>query len=181
MTAAENPSTIWPHLAGLTPELRQHVRCYPQEYRGQRWYILHDESNGKHLRFNQQAYEFIGRLDGKRTVESIWEELSPLDNDTDKEDMTQDDIVLLLSRLLTMNLLRSELPFDVEKSLEQYLQEKRMRRKSALKNPMAIRIPLLDPDRFLNRFIPWLRPLFSPVGMLLWFIVVVLAILRLRP
>jgi putative peptide zinc metalloprotease protein len=177
MTAAENPPTIWPHLAGLTPELRQHVRCYPQEYRGQRWYILHDESNGKHLRFNQQAYEFIGRLDGKRTVESIWEELSPLDNDTEKEEMTQDDVVLLLSRLLTMNILRSELPFDVEKSLEQYLQEKRMRRKSAFMNPMAIRIPLLDPDRFLNRFIPWLRPLFSPVGMLLWLFVVILAIL----
>ena len=39
-------------------------------------------------------------------------------------------------------------------------------------SPLAIRLPLLDPDRMLDRWSPWYRPLFGPFGLLLWLAVV---------
>src|SRR3546814_5493240 len=37
-----------------------------------------------------------------------------------------------------------------------------------LKSPMSLRIPLVDPDAFLTRTIPWVRLLFGWFGLLLW-------------
>src|SRR6185436_13438813 len=39
-------------------------------------------------------------------------------------------------------------------------------------SPLAIKFPLLDPDRLLDRWLPWYRPLFGPFGLLLWLTVV---------
>ena len=41
--------------------------------------MLRDESNGRHLRFNALAYEFIGRLDGDLSVQEIWDRLAGTD------------------------------------------------------------------------------------------------------
>jgi putative peptide zinc metalloprotease protein len=37
---------------------------------------------------------------------------------------------------------------------------------------LAIKFPLLDPDRLLERWLPWYRPLFGPFGALVWLCVV---------
>ncbi|MEJ0068151.1 MAG: hypothetical protein WDO24_04820 [Pseudomonadota bacterium] len=39
---------------------------------------------------------------------------------------------------------------------------------AVIKSPMAVRIPLLDPDRFLEHTMPFVRPLFSVPGFALW-------------
>ena len=41
-----------------------------------------------------------------------------------------------------------------------------------IKNPLALRFPLLDPDRFLNATLPAIRPLFGIAGLVGWFILV---------
>jgi len=46
----------WPLIAELRPQLRQHIKTCPQRYRGERWYVLRDESSGRYLRFNTLAY-----------------------------------------------------------------------------------------------------------------------------
>ncbi|MEE8586769.1 MAG: HlyD family efflux transporter periplasmic adaptor subunit, partial [Acidobacteriota bacterium] len=40
--------------------------------------------------------------------------------------------------------------------------------KGLMLNPMFVRIPLIDPDRFLCRWLPYVRPFFSWWGALLW-------------
>ncbi|HEX6244241.1 MAG TPA: hypothetical protein VFZ61_25165, partial [Polyangiales bacterium] len=37
-----------------------------------------------------------------------------------------------------------------------------------LLSPLAIKIPLYDPDRMLERALPWIQPLFGRFGLLLW-------------
>jgi putative peptide zinc metalloprotease protein len=44
-------------------------------------------------------------------------------------------------------------------------------------NPFAIKVPLLDPERFLERTLPYVRPLIGWFGVVLWFAVVVPALL----
>jgi putative peptide zinc metalloprotease protein len=41
-----------------------------------------------------------------------------------------------------------------------------------LRNPLSMRIPLWDPDRFLQRTLPYVAPLFGRAGALLWLLVV---------
>src|SRR5262249_24211022 len=48
--------------------------------------------------------------------------------------------------------------------------------RARLLNIMFFRIPLLDPDRFLVSALPVVKHLLSPVGIVLWFIVVGLGI-----
>jgi putative peptide zinc metalloprotease protein len=45
-----------------------------------------------------------------------------------------------------------------------------------IKNPLALRFPLLDPDRFLSATLPAIRPLFGIVGLACWFILVMAGI-----
>ncbi|MDP4549223.1 hypothetical protein [Marinobacter sp. MDS2] len=171
MTAAsQNPN--WPLLASLCPRLRKHVRTYPRQYRGERWYLLRDQVSGRHLRFNASAYEFIGRLDGEHSVEEIF---SKTHATLGEDAPSQDDIVLILTQLFAMDLLRSELPSDAKEFFSRFQNERRIRKQRAVMNPLAIRIPLLDPDAILNRFLPWVRPAFSPMGAAVWLLVVGLA------
>ena len=164
----------WQVVAQLRPQLRQHVRTYPQIFRSQRWYVLHDESNGRNLRFNATAYAFIGRLDGNFSVQQIWQQLATADAEPA---LQQDEVLLILTQLFAIDALQSGLPIDAMEFFKRYQHERRLRRKRAVMNPLAIRVPLLDPDALLNRLLPWVRPLFSTSAALLWLLLVGLATL----
>ncbi|WP_148312711.1 DUF1152 domain-containing protein [Marinobacter similis] len=146
--ASLNPH--WPLLAKLRPKLRKHVTTHSQQYRGERWYLLRDQSSNRHMRFSAPAYEFIGRLDGELTVEEIYHKVEQI---LGEDSLTQDEIVLILTQLFAMDLLRSELPTEAKEFFNRFQNERRLRRQRAVVNPLSIRIPLLDPDAILNRFI----------------------------
>jgi putative peptide zinc metalloprotease protein len=169
-----SPSRHWQKVADLHPQLQPHVDIYPQDYRGERWYILRDASNGRHLRFNAAAYQFIGRLDGVRSVRQIWEQLAALETAPALE---QDDIVLILTQLFSLHALKSGLPVDALDFFKRYQHERHLRYRRAAMNPLSIRLPLFDPDRLLTRLLPLLRPLFSRTAVLIWLLVVGLAAL----
>jgi putative peptide zinc metalloprotease protein len=171
-TASSNPN--WTPLANLRPKLRKHVCTFPQQYRGERWFILRDQSSGRHLRFNESAYEFIGRLDGKYSVEEIYHKVLIVLGD---DAPNQDEVVLILSQLFAMDLLKSELPTEAKEFFNRSQHQRRLNKQRAIMNPLAIRIPLMDPDTFLNRFMPWIRPLLSRTGAAVWLLTVALACL----
>ena len=163
----QNPN--WPLIAQLRPQLRQHISTYPQVYRGERWYTLHDETSGRYLRFNKQAYALIGRLDGDLTVQEVCDQM---DTALGEETLTQDEVVMILSQLSAIDALRSDLPADARELFKRFQHDRRIRRQRAIMSPLSIRVPLLDPDRLLNRLMPWVRPMFSRVGAILWLLVV---------
>lgn len=169
-TASLNPN--WPILAKLRPRLRKHVKTHSQQYRGERWYLLRDQSSNRHLRFSASAYEFVGRLDGEFSVDEIHLKVRKI---LGENSLTQDDIVLILTQLFAMDLLRSELPTEAKEFFHRFQNERRLRRQRAIMNPLSIRIPLLDPDAILNRLMPWIRPVFSRAGAIVWLLLVGLA------
>lgn len=158
----------WPLIAGLKPQLRQHIHTCPQIYRGERWYVLRDESNGRYLRFNTEAYELIGRLDGQLSVEQILSRI----NDGEEQRLTQEEAMLLLTQLSAIDALRSDLPSEARDFFKRFQHDRRLRLQRAVMNPLSIRFPLLDPDRLLNRLLPWVTPLFTRAGVLLWLLLV---------
>jgi putative peptide zinc metalloprotease protein len=164
----------WPQIAVLRPRLRQHVQTYPQTYRGERWYVLRDESSGRFLRFNSMAYEVIGRLDGEQTLQEI---LDQLQSSLGDEAPDPDEITHLVVQLFGIDALQSGLPADTRELFNRYRRERRIHWQRTLLNPLALRFPLFDPDRFISRLLPWVRPLFSGWGVGVWLLVVGMACL----
>jgi len=162
-----NPN--WSRIAKLRPQLRQHVHLYAQDYRGERWYVLSDQSSRRHLRFNSAAYAFIGRLDGDLDVESVWNKAVAAQGE---HALSQDEVIQILTQLFAVDALKSGLPAEATRFFERFQHEQHLRRKNILRNPLAIRIPLFNPDRLLNTLLPWIRPLFTRFAAFSWFGVV---------
>jgi len=164
----------WNHVSGLKPQLHKHVSVHPHDFRGSRWYILTDSARGKHLRFNDIAYEFIGRIDGDTTVEEIYTQIININNA-----LSRQDLLNILIQLFSVGALRSGLPADVEQLFTKQQNEKSANRARRWLNPLAIRIPVFDPDSFLNRTITKVKPLISIAGAVIWLIVLLLATMLL--
>ena len=167
-------STSWFNVAHLRPRLRSHVRVRRHRYRGAIWYVLDDGAAGKVHRLPRGAYLLVGRLDGTHTVEELWNRLV---DELGEEAPTQDDVITALGQLHGADLLSSDAAPD---TAELFVRQKKQRRQvwlQNLKSPMSLRFPLIDPENFLTRTMPWVRPLFSWAGMLLWLGVVIPALI----
>lgn len=157
-------SNQWYRVAGLHPRLRSQVRVTRQIYRDEVWYVLADPVSGRFHRMNAAAYAFVGRCDGRHTVDAVSEALHAHDPDAA---LTQDEIVRLLVHLNQRGLVQCEITPDVEAIFHREQQEQRRERRLAV-NPLAFRVRLGDPSALLDRFEPWLRVLFSWPLLLAW-------------
>ena len=170
-------SNSWYRVAPLRPRLRSHARLHRHRYRGEVWYLLQDPASGRVHRFTPAARTLIAAMDGARSVAEIWDlanralgERSP----------TQDQVIQLLGQLHAADLLQSDVTPDVAELFTRGEREVKVRRRAAYGNPMALRIPLWDPERFLERARPWLDLVWSRWGAAAW-LVVVLPLLFLIP
>jgi putative peptide zinc metalloprotease protein len=167
--AGKTFSESWYRVAGLKLSLHHTVRVRKQRFRGETWYVLRDPFNNQFFRLRPEAHDFVIRLRPDRTVEQVWQEC--LDRDPDHAP-GQEDVIQLLTQLYFANLLHFETPADSAKLFDRYKKRKQRELKSRLLSIMFIRIPLLDPDRFLERIMPFFRTLISPLGAVVWVAVV---------
>jgi putative peptide zinc metalloprotease protein len=166
-------STLWYRVKDLTPRLRPHVRVDRQLYRGEVWYVLHDASRASFHRFTPIANLVIGWMDGRRSVDDIWQlACDELGDDAP----TQDEVIGLLGQLHAADALQSDVPPDVLELFERGERSERQQRVGRVLSPLAIRISLFDPERLLTRSVQWVRPLFSWLGLTLWLAVVLPAL-----
>jgi putative peptide zinc metalloprotease protein len=166
----------WFRVAALRPRLRSHVRLHRHEYRGEIWHVFEDRASGRHHRFNAQAWGVIGLLDGRRSLDDIWTLLA---RDVTDATPTQADIVKLLGQLHAADLLLGDVTPDTAELFERRGKHERKKWMGRLANPIALRFPLLDPDRALGRLALLLRPLGGRALMLAWLAVVLPALLLL--
>jgi putative peptide zinc metalloprotease protein len=162
-------SPEWHRVARLRPRLRPHVKIHRHRYRGHTWYVVQDHASGRYHRFSPSAYQLAGMMDGQRTVDALWKALvEQLGDDAP----TQTSVVNLLSQLHSADLLQTDVAADPKEMLQRRGKQQRRKLIGRAGNPIAIKIPLWDPDRFLLTTLPFVRPLLSPFGALLWLLVV---------
>ena len=171
-------SNWWYRVAMRRPKLRSHARLHRHLYRGEVWYLLQDQASSRVHRFTPAARLIIALMDGRHTVEELWE----LANRHLGEDApTQDEIIQLLGQLHAADLLESDVTPDVAELFARGEREERARYFRSYANPMAIRIPLWDPDAFLNRFSGLLRVIWGRWGAAVWLAVVLPAMFLIWP
>ena len=176
--AAPLQSTLWYRVADLKPRLRSHAKLHRHHYRGEIWHLLQDPASGRVSRFGPEARSIIALMDGEHTVAAIWQ----IANRRLGEDApTQDEIIELLGQLHASDLLQSDVTPDAAELFTRGARNRRARYKRSFGNPMAVRIPLWDPDAFLNRFPRLIGLIWSRWGAALWCAVVLPAAILILP
>lgn len=162
-------SPSWYRVASLTPRLRNHAKLHRHQYRGQTWYVLQDRSNERFHRFSPAAFSFIGLMDGRRSVQEIWDLSSSRLGD---HAPTQPEVVQLLSQLHAADVLQCDISPDTAELLARYEKQRQRKWQRRLMSFFAWQFPLFDPERFLQQFAPLVRPFFSWWGAVLWCLMV---------
>ena len=162
-------SPSWYRVAPLKPRLRSHVEIHRHSYRDEVWFILQDHASGRSHRLTPAAYYLIGLMDGERSIEQLWQ----LCNErAGSEAPTQDDVIRLLGQLHAADALICDVPPDTRELFRRFQRQQRQTWRQRLWTPLAIRIPLVDPDQFLERTAFFVRPLFGWAGVILWLTIV---------
>jgi putative peptide zinc metalloprotease protein len=158
-------SESWYRIAPLCPRLRPTVQVHRQHFRGQMWHVLQDPSSNQFSRLSDSAYHFVAMLDGRRSVADTWKVCNEQLGDAAP---TQGEAIQLLGQLYTSNLLLADLPPDAEGLFRRYHKRRVREVQSYLMNLLFVRIPLIDPDHFLNRWVGVFGRVFSWVGLAVW-------------
>jgi putative peptide zinc metalloprotease protein len=157
-------------VAGLKVRLRAGAQISRQFYRGDRWYVVRDPAGNQYHRLSDAAYRFVGLLDGSRTVAEAWDLVGgQLADDAP----TQPEVIQILSQLHTANLIETNVSPDAMVLLRRHKAMQKRQMQGRLMNLLFPRIPIWDPDRFLQRWMPVMRLLLSKAGALLWLAVVI--------
>lgn len=167
-------SPNWYRVAALRPRLRSHARFHRTLFRGDVWYVLQDRSSGRFHRFSPEAYLLVGLLDGRRTLEQVWEAASGRLGD---DALTQDDVIRLLGQLHSADVLATDVPPDIADLAERGRRQRRRKLAMSVLNPLAIRLPLFDPDALLTAAAPLARLAFSRLSAIGFLLLAVFAAL----
>lgn len=158
-------SSSWYRVADLKPRLRPHTIVHRQVFRGKVWYILQDPQTGRFHSLSALSNLMVCLMDGRRTMRDIWEAAGRQSSD---DPPTQDETIQLLAQLHGADLLQGEFPPDFDEMALRSERANQRRMMQQIRNPMAVRVPLFDPNRLLDLTMPFVRPLFTVPGFLAW-------------
>jgi len=162
-------SPLWHKAADLRLELKPQVDVVRHVVRDTPWYVAYDRASNRSYRFSPVVYGFLMRLDGRRTVDEIWQDFAV---ELDEHAPSQDDILQFLGQLYLNDMLRADRAVDADELTERAGRYARRNLRQKVQNPLFLRLPLLDPDRFLTATSSAVRPLLGPVGALAWIVLV---------
>lgn len=165
-------SPYWYRAAPLHPQLAGNTQISRQVFRGEQWYVLSNQASGRQFRVNRLGYQLIGRLDGQRSVQEIWDTLV---RELGQDAPSQHEVLRVLSELAGAGMLRSESSPDLAGIFE--ASRRRQAARGSRLNPLAFRLPLWNPAPLLEILAPLARPLFSRPALWLWTLLMLAALL----
>ncbi|MDW5418649.1 M50 family metallopeptidase [Iodobacter sp. CM08] len=167
-------SSSWHSVADLKPRLIPQANIERHVYREEIWYVIQDHAGGKFSRISPSGYALLRAMDGQKTTQSIWETIN---EQAGNGVCTQNEVVDLLIQLHSADLLQTESTPDSAALFERYQNKRKETYKQWLKNPMSIKFPLINPDSFLSHCLPFITPLMTPLGFILWLLIVLPALI----
>jgi putative peptide zinc metalloprotease protein len=158
-------SPLWHRAESLCLRLRPQTLIERHVVRGEVWYVAKDRLGGHSYRFSPAVYAVLMRMDGVRSLDRIWQEtVAQFGEDAP----AQDQIISVVSQLYAAELIDSDRPVDQGELAGRAETHARRMAAQRFQNPMFLRFPLADPDRFLDATLHLIRPLCSPLGAGLW-------------
>lgn len=166
-------SPSWYRVQNLRPRLRQHVNIHRHDYRGKVWFVLQDIASGRSHRFSPAAYRMVGMMDGRRTMSQLWDILN---EQLGERAPTQDEAIRLMGQLHAADAVICDVPPDSRELFRRQQRNEANQIKQKIWSPLAVRLPLWDPDPFLTRTMPYVAPLFTRGFAVIWLLLVAVAV-----
>ncbi len=166
-------SDAWHRVAGVRACLRSSVRAHRQTFRGEEWVVLRDSLGSEFFRVTADAYAFLSRLSQNRTVDEVWNDLIEAEPELA---LTQEEVVQLLGQLHLSNLLQFDRGAAAASLFERHRQRRGREIKAMLLGFLSIKLPLVDPDRWLEKVMPAIRLLWGPVGATAYALLILLGL-----
>ena len=155
----------WHRVADLKPRLRAGIHVSRQYFRGQRWYVVQDQTNDAFSRLSLAGYQLVGLFNGSRSVRQAWDICNAKLGD---DAPTQGEVIELLGRLASNNLLESGTTSDAQAMFDRFKRRRNRDLQGRLMNLLFPRMPLFDPDAILERGVFLVGWIFAWPGLLLW-------------
>lgn len=166
-------SDAWHRVAAVRVCLRSSVRAHRQTFRGEEWVVLRDSLGSEFFRVTAEAYAFLSRLNQDRTVDEVWSDLMEAQPELA---LTQEEVVQLLGQLHLSNLLQFDRGAAAASLFERYRKRRGREIKAILLGFLSIKVPLIDPDRWLQSVMPLIRLLWGPVGATVYAVLLLLGL-----
>ncbi|BHH85197.1 hypothetical protein [Desulforhopalus sp. 52FAK] len=140
----------WGIIAGLYPQLKSHITLSRHHFRGEISYVLEDSITKTRYGFSKEAYEVVGRLNGKFCSEEIY---NYLQNKLEKQGPTQEAIVEIITQLSRMEALTDNKLLERLGQIPAQKQPQGNNLIDQLKNsPLFLRLPLFNPSPIITRY-----------------------------
>ena len=166
-------SDAWHRVSDLRLTLRPDVRARRQSGHGRYWYVLSTPLSREFFRVSDEAFSFLSRLSEERTVDEVWHDRLAQSPETM---LSQQEVVHLLGQLNMSGLLRGDRATASAGLFERYRNRRARERRARLTSVLAIRIPLFDPNKMLDRLEPLIRIVISPSGLMVYLVLIALGI-----
>ena len=150
-------------------KLKDALRFSMRHIGGGTEYLVEDEVTGRFFRIGLAQYTFLSMLDGKRTVSTILMKTATL---LREHAIDENDAANLVKWAIESGLIESETGNSAARLEEQH-QIMQKQKLASFMNPMMLRIPLFNPDPVVTVLSRYLNFLVSPLGFLVWMIMVI--------
>ena len=137
-------SSSWYRVAQLKPRRSAHTRLHRHHYRGQRWYVLQNQSTGRCQLLPPSAHLLIGLMDGERTVQEIWDEAARQLGD---DCPTQDEAIRVLGMLYFADSLRCDVSPDTAETFRRNERRSDSEKRQRVLHPLSLRMLMLREEK----------------------------------
>ncbi|NRB39414.1 MAG: HlyD family efflux transporter periplasmic adaptor subunit [Pseudomonadales bacterium] len=163
--------TAWEQAQHLTPKLSPSITMNRRYYRDEHWYVVQRRGSERLHRINPSAWQVLTLCNGHNTLAQVLQ----LSQQTEvAAELSAVDLLAVVNQFLTAGLLQcaQQAPANMPASTSADYGGAWWKK---LKNPMSMRFPLWDPNRFLNATEHLISPLFSRVVFAVWLFIVLSA------
>lgn len=153
-------SSQWDLVKSLRPFKPDEVTLLDKPVRGEAWTFAHNQVTGSHMRVNSIARVVLKLIDGRKSLDELLDTVPLVVSKSEKEALALSLISLSEQGMINMADAAHERRLQA-RSRTQVSKDKRM-----WHNPLAIRVPLLDPDHYLSALNLMLRSLLGARALL---------------
>lgn len=148
----------WHRIAELRIGLRPSVTVRQHRYRGEVHYVYHEVIHSGFFRARPETHALVQSIKPNQTLHEIWRKFIDI---SPKTAPGQKDFFDLIVSLYKSNLLYVEGGVSEDRLLDRAIQKKKKPFASRVSELLFFRIPLLDPEPTLKRFVPFIRHIYS--------------------
>ena len=168
MESVPSETTLVSRLDKQVPALRSECSFRPQLFGRKAYYVVEDPLNARFFRIGVAEYTFISLLDGHATVGEV---LRATRTALPSCEFTDADALAICQWVVRTGLAQDQSVSADNLALRESTRAV-SRRSGGRLSPLSIQLPLLHPDRCLERVRPWLSWCFSFPAVLCWCLVI---------